>query len=57
MTERVEHAGPDHPWRITECLCHLGVLDAMPKPSRKLLDRAHVGWERFIRSFPEPSHD
>lgn len=55
MTEKPEDPGPGQPWRITKCPCHLGVLDPPPKPSRILLDRAHVGWERFMRSLPEPS--
>ncbi|MFE3560404.1 hypothetical protein ACFXKW_36960 [Streptomyces sp. NPDC059193] len=28
-----------------------------PQPSQALLDRARVGWERFVRSFTEPSDD
>ncbi|MGW0364971.1 hypothetical protein [Streptomyces sp. NPDC002990] len=30
-------------------------LEAMPEPSRDLLDRALVGWERFIGVAQEPS--
>ncbi|MFE1412689.1 hypothetical protein ACIGFK_33225 [Streptomyces sp. NPDC085524] len=37
---------PDDPWS------HL-----QPGPSQELIDRAHVGWQRFIASIEEPSDD
>ncbi|MFB7786940.1 hypothetical protein ACWF95_35400 [Streptomyces vinaceus] len=31
--------------------------DAVPEPSQDLLDRAHIGWERFIGSIEMGSGD
>ncbi|MGW0395694.1 hypothetical protein ACWDYJ_33465 [Streptomyces sp. NPDC003042] len=45
-----------------EARCHDGVADlwpkavALPGPSQELLDRARVGWERFIASAEGPFH-
>ncbi|MCX5612252.1 MULTISPECIES: hypothetical protein [unclassified Streptomyces] len=39
---------PDGPWRCVE---------ARPELSQELLDRALVGWERFLASVREPTDD
>ncbi|MFC9822679.1 hypothetical protein ACFV0H_36180 [Streptomyces erythrochromogenes] len=46
MTEKDEHPRPEEPRQIVRCPCRLG----MPGPSQDLLERARVGWVRFIGS-------
>ncbi|WP_168714852.1 hypothetical protein [Streptomyces sp. A0592] len=46
MTEMDEHPRPEDPRQIVQRLCRPG----LPGPSRELLERARVGWERFIGS-------
>ncbi|MFF4262959.1 hypothetical protein [Streptomyces virginiae] len=50
MTQRAEGPEPDHPWPHEH-------KEALPELSQELLDRARVGWERFVSTFQEPAGD
>lgn len=47
MTEHVERPRP--------CVCPPADGDPPAGPSSALLERARVGWERFLSSFGDPS--
>ncbi|MEC4569519.1 hypothetical protein [Streptomyces virginiae] len=49
MTEKDEHPRPEEPRQFTQWP---GRLDP-PGPSQDLLERARVGWERFIGSIDD----
>ncbi|MFD5622374.1 hypothetical protein [Streptomyces yangpuensis] len=49
MTEKDEHPRPENPRQIVQCPCHLD----LPVPSQDLLERARVGWERFLGSIDD----
>ncbi|MFE2168804.1 hypothetical protein ACFXB3_27680 [Streptomyces sp. NPDC059447] len=55
MTNHDERPMSDHRWHITPCPCRLGEEETTIGPSRNLLERALLGWERFSSSFNEPS--
>ncbi|MEU3667697.1 MULTISPECIES: hypothetical protein [Streptomyces] len=46
MTEKDEHPRPEEPRQLAQRPFRLGP----PGPSEDLLERARVGWERFIGS-------
>lgn len=54
-------AGRQQPWRIAKCPGHYGLdsphleLETIPALSQDLLDRARIGWERFVASLEETS--
>ncbi|WP_405423751.1 hypothetical protein [Streptomyces erythrochromogenes] len=49
MTEKDEHPRPEDPRQVAPRLCPLG----LPSPSRDLLERARIGWERFLGSIDD----
>ncbi|GHI15936.1 MULTISPECIES: hypothetical protein [Streptomyces] len=49
MTEKDEHPRPEEPRQFTQRPCRLDP----PGPSQDLLERARVGWERFIGSIDD----
>ncbi|MFF4389922.1 hypothetical protein ACFY0G_24560 [Streptomyces sp. NPDC001552] len=57
----VRDSPPTHPLAFPSCecaLCPAGPrLSQEPGPSRDLLERARVGWERFAASLQEESDD
>ncbi|WP_329099071.1 hypothetical protein [Streptomyces sp. NBC_01439] len=57
----VRDSPPVHPLVFPSCECALCPAGPRPSqrpgPSQELLDRARVGWERFVASLPEPSDD
>ncbi|MFB6821553.1 hypothetical protein ACFCXA_08175 [Streptomyces virginiae] len=50
MPQHVEGPEPDHPWFDEH-------KEVLPGLSQDLLDRARVGWERFVSTFQEPAGD
>ncbi|MCX4715949.1 hypothetical protein [Streptomyces virginiae] len=57
MSQHVERPELDQPQQITPSPRRLGGQENSPGPSQDLLDRARVGWERFVSSIQEPSDD
>ncbi|MCX4958145.1 hypothetical protein [Streptomyces virginiae] len=57
MSQHVERPELDQPQQITHSPRRLGGQENSPGPSQDLLDRARVGWERFVSSIQEPSDD
>ncbi|MFD9452849.1 hypothetical protein ACFWBC_07150 [Streptomyces sp. NPDC059985] len=55
MTSRIIHSHAFGVLDIDTSNSRRGGEDDGAEPSRELIARARVGWERFARSFEEPS--
>lgn len=57
MTSRIIHSHAFGVLDIDTSNSRRGGEDDGAEPGRELIARARVGWERFARSFEEPSDD